>query len=61
MEEKSLAEDLQTEDIFEATHKAKEKSMKLLEEQGITTVALALSKFLVEFTEHPEEVLQKVG
>ncbi|MCZ7372649.1 MAG: hypothetical protein O8C60_03155 [Candidatus Methanoperedens sp.] len=36
--------------------KAKEKSMLLLEDQGISAIALALSKTLVDLVQHPEKI-----
>jgi hypothetical protein len=43
-------------DVVEAVHKAKERSTKLLEEQGISTLALILSNTLVDMLEHPEKM-----
>jgi len=59
MEQKDL-KNLQTNDIQKATHNARVKSMKILEEQGIATVALAISEFLVKFAEQPESAIEKL-
>jgi len=40
MEKEELV-NLKTDDILKATLEARKKSMKILEEQGITTIALA--------------------
>lgn len=50
------AKQLRNKDLVKLTHKAKEKSMQLLEEQGISTIALALSRTLVDFVQHPEKI-----
>ena len=50
------AEQLKNKDLIKLTQKAKEKSMQLLEEQGISTIALALSRTLVDFVQHPEKI-----
>jgi hypothetical protein len=43
-------------ELVEAVHKARAKSTKLLEEQGISTLALILSKTLVDVIDHPEKI-----
>jgi len=50
------AAQLRNKDLVELSQKAKEKSMLLLEEQGISTIALALSRTLVDFVAHPEKI-----
>lgn len=50
------AEQLKNKDLIKLTQKAKEKSMQLLEEQGISAMALALSRTLVDFVQHPEKI-----
>jgi len=50
------AAQLKNKDLVELSQKAKEKSMLLLEEQGISTIALALSRTLVDFVAHPEKI-----
>lgn len=47
---------LKNKDLIKLSEKAKEKSMLLLEEQGISAIALALSKTLVDFVQHPEKI-----
>lgn len=59
MEQEELI-NLKTNDIQKATLAARQKSMKLLEEQGIAAVALAVSEFLVKFIEQPEGALEKL-
>lgn len=43
-------------DFVEAVHRAKQRSTMLLEEQGISTLALILSNALVDILEHPEKM-----
>jgi hypothetical protein len=50
------AKQLKNKDLVKLTQKAREKSMQLLEEQGISTIALALSRTLVDFVKHPEKI-----
>ncbi|GFP19819.1 hypothetical protein HKBW3S03_01323 [Candidatus Hakubella thermalkaliphila] len=52
---------LKTTDILEASQKAKEKSMALLEDQGLAAVALALSQTLAELVQRHQEILRKVS
>ncbi len=47
---------LKNKNLIKLSEKAKEKSMLLLEEQGISAIALALSKTLVDFVQHPEKI-----
>jgi len=42
--------------LIKLSAKAKEKSMLILEEQGISAIALALSRTLVDFVQHPEKI-----
>ncbi|MBT9149692.1 MAG: hypothetical protein DDT28_01127 [Dehalococcoidia bacterium] len=51
-----LRDKLKEVDLVDAVHKARLTSMKLLEDQGISTLALILSKTLVDIVEHPEKV-----
>jgi hypothetical protein len=53
---KVAAKHLKNKNLLELSEKAKEKSMLLLEEQGISVIALALSKSLVDFVQHPEKI-----
>jgi len=50
------ATQLKNKDLIQLSQKAREKSMLLLEEQGISTIALALSRTLVDFVAHPEKM-----
>jgi len=50
------ATQLKNKDLIKLTQKAKEKSMLLLDEQGISTIALALSRTLVDYVRHPEKI-----
>jgi len=43
------AKELQTDDLIKAAHRAKERSHELFEDQGIATLSLLLSEFLVDF------------
>ncbi len=47
---------LKNKDLIKLSETAKEKSMQLLDEQGISAIALALSKTLVDFVQHPEKI-----
>jgi len=47
---------LKNKDLIKLSEQAKEKSMVLLDEQGISSIALALSKTLVDFVQHPEKI-----
>lgn len=48
--------ELKTENLIEAAHTAKEKSHALLEDQGISTLALRISELIVDFIEEPERL-----
>ena len=54
--DRKLERKLQGTDLVNTVHKAKLRSTRLLEEQGISTLALILSKTLVEVIEHPEKM-----
>ncbi|MBU3965758.1 MAG: hypothetical protein KKG76_00020 [Euryarchaeota archaeon] len=43
-------------ELVEAVHKARARSTKLLEEQGISTLALILSKTLADVIDNPERI-----
>lgn len=47
---------LKNKDLIKLAEQAKEKSMLLLDEQGISSIALALSRTLVDFVQHPEKI-----
>ena len=52
--------ELKTENLMEAAHKAKEHSHALLEDQGISTLALLLSEVIVDFMKEPEQLRNKL-
>ena len=43
-------------DLVEAVHKARLRSTRLLEEQGISTLALILSKTLADVIDNSEKI-----
>jgi len=47
---------LKNKDLIKLSEQAKEKSMLLLDEQGISALALALSNTLVDLVQHPEKI-----
>jgi len=47
---------LKNKDLIKLSEQAKEKSMLILDEQGISALALALSNTLVDFVQHPEKI-----
>ena len=52
--------ELKTENLIEAAHTAKEKSHVLLEDQGISTLALMISELIVDFIEEPERLQSRL-
>ena len=52
--------ELKTEDLIEAAHKAKVQSHALLEDQGISTLALMISELIVDFIEEPERLQSRL-
>ena len=50
------AKHLKGKNLIELTERAKDSSSSLLEEQGISVIALALSKVFVDFIQHPEKM-----
>ncbi len=54
--EYELKEKLRGVNITKAVHRARIRSTRLLEEQGISTLALMLSKTLVDAIEHPQKI-----
>ena len=52
--------ELKTEDLIEAAHTAKVKSHALLEDQGISTLALMISELIVDFIEEPERLQSRL-
>jgi len=45
---------LQTDDIMAATHEARHKSMRLLQDQGIAAIAILISEVLAEAIDNPD-------
>ena len=52
--------ELKTEDLIEAAHTAKAQSHALLEDQGISTLALMISELIVDFIEEPERLKSRL-
>ena len=52
--------ELKTEDLIEAAHTAKVQSRTLLEDQGISTLALMISELIVDFIEEPERLQSRL-
>lgn len=52
--------ELKIEDLIEAAHKAKAQSHTLLEDQGISTLALMISELIVDFIEEPERLQSRL-
>ena len=52
--------ELKTENLIEAAHTAKEKSHVLLEDQGISTLALMISELIVDFIEELERLQSRL-
>jgi hypothetical protein len=52
--------ELKTGDLIEAAHTAKVKSHALLEDQGISTLALMISELIVDFIEEPERLQSRL-
>ena len=52
--------ELKTEDLIEAAHTAKVQSHALLEDQGISTLALMISELIVDFIEEPERLQNRL-
>ena len=45
---------LQTDDIVAATQEARRKSTRVLQDQGISAIAILISNVIAEAIEHPE-------
>ena len=50
---------LQTEDIVAATQEARRKSMRVLQDQGITAIAILISNVIAEAIDHPEILTER--
>jgi len=49
------AKELKTDDLIKAAHRAKEHSHELFEAQGIASLSLLISEFLVDVIKAPEK------
>lgn len=54
--EPEIEKKLKKGDLVMTVHKAKRRSTILLEEQGISALALFISKALIDAVEHPEKI-----
>jgi len=54
--EQMIEEKLEKVDLMQAVHRARLRSARLLNEQGISTLALIISKTLIDVIEHPEKM-----
>lgn len=52
---------LMADDIVAATQTARTKAAGLLNDQGISAIALLLSNLLADTLEHPERLLERVS
>ena len=50
---------LKTDDIIASTQKAREESMRLLNDQGISVMAWFLSEVIADAIEHPDRLLER--
>jgi uncharacterized protein (UPF0212 family) len=53
------AKSLEHLDIVKGTHQAREESMRLLNDQGLTALSIAISNFIADIAEHPEKVVKE--
>jgi hypothetical protein len=56
---KDYLDHLQTDDIVAATQEARRKSMRVLQDQGITAMAILISNVIAEAIDHPEMLTEK--
>jgi len=45
-------------DLIEATRKARQDASRLLNDQGLSVLSIALSNFIAEMMEHPERLTE---
>lgn len=57
--DRNLHEGLLTDDIFAATERAKQKSARLLEDEGIAAIAVLLSEVLRDVINNPDKIMEK--
>ncbi|PKO24036.1 MAG: hypothetical protein CVU38_01095 [Chloroflexi bacterium HGW-Chloroflexi-1] len=50
---------LQTDDIVAATQEARRKSMRVLQDQGISAIAILISNVIAEAIDHPETLTDR--
>lgn len=58
LSEKQL-ELLRDADLLQMSHEAREDAMHLLNDQGFTVFAVALSNLIAEMVEHPEKIIRE--
>jgi TPP-dependent trihydroxycyclohexane-1,2-dione (THcHDO) dehydratase len=51
---KDYLDHLQTDDIVTATQAARRRSMRILEDQGIATIAILISNVIAEAIDYPD-------
>lgn len=56
---KDYLDHLQTDDIVAATQQARHQSMRVLQDQGITAMAIMVSNVIAEALDHPEILTQR--
>jgi hypothetical protein len=52
-------EHLLTDDIVTATQEARRKSMRVLQDQGISAMAILISNVIAEAIDHPETLMDR--
>ncbi len=56
-----LKQTIKRRDIYQAVREARQKSHRLLEEQGLTSLSLVIANLLVDFVEQPERTLEAIS
>ncbi|MGR3177382.1 MAG: hypothetical protein ACUZ8E_04940 [Candidatus Anammoxibacter sp.] len=46
-------------DVVEVTHNAREETSQLLNDQGFTVLSIAVSNFIVDIANHPENIVKE--
>ena len=57
---KKQATGLKKVDIIKTTHKAREESNRLLNDQGFVILSVAVSRFIANIVEHPERLIKEL-
>jgi hypothetical protein len=57
---KKQATGLKKIDIVKTTHKAREESNRLLNDQGFVILSVAVSRFIADIVEHPERLIKEL-